>query len=170
MSVRAMGSDMPEVPPGTHWGKGQRQLPTAEQTAFSFDAQARLESDQTQLRALFCAAVRTYGGVDALTAALNREPSYAKKIADACNGYGDRKVQLDWFAPLLTDPACFDLFMGWLCERGGYAAPVRDRKVTREQIAAEATAVVAEMDAIVKDGVRKEVARRLGVRVEDVKL
>lgn len=146
------------------------QSPEDGQTAFSFDALQRLQGDQLQLRALFGAMLRKAGGADWLAEALNREPSYASKIFDAANGVKNRKVQLDWFAPMLDDPGAAELLLSFLSERCGFQPPVRLRTVTKEQIHEAAAAVLSDMDPIVKKGVRQEIARRLGVRIEDIKL
>lgn len=162
-----------EQAPGCHWGASvhaasgddplvQRHLP--------FTQRAQLEADQVSLRQLFAEAVRVGGGAEWLCSALGREETYSKKISGAINNERDRKVQLEWLAPLLEDPAVAEMLLGWLSERCGFAPPVRKRALTKEEVSASVAEVVGDMDGITKDAIRREVARRRGVRVDDVKL
>lgn len=129
----------------------------------------QLVSDERELEALFAAMVRVAGGVDWLVSAMDKAPSYASKISEGMYGRNGKQVQLRWLAPLLGDPAAVDLLMGWLSERLGYQPPVRERTVSPEEIARAAVEVIGEMGAL-RDPVREAIAKRLGVRVEDVKL
>lgn len=170
MSRNRMPRLMPEDVLGSHWGDVRQSSSSEEQQELSFNARAQLEADQTAMRQLFAEMVRLAGGSAALTKALGREDTYDKKICAAINNESDRKVQLDWLAPLLGDPGAAELLLTWLSKRCRFAPPVRMRELTTEQTRETVTEVVAEMDPIVKEGIRREVARRRGVRVEDVKL
>lgn len=161
--------EVPDRLVGGQWDKSSHQPPTIEQTAFSWDRQARLEADQVQLRALFAAMVRTAGGVDWLAKALNEKPGYASKITDAINGAKKRRIQLNWFPPLLEDPRAAEILLGWLSERCHYSPPVRARQVTSEEEAAAAREVIAELEPELSELMRRRVAKKLGVRFEDLK-
>ncbi len=141
------------------------------QAAFDFDARERLWSDQRSLYALFGAMVRVAGGVDWLTAALDKNPFYSSKISEGMNSRNGKHVQLDWLAPLLSDPRATDLLLGWLCERCGYEPPVTQRrKVTDEDYARAAREVLSEIKDDEERGIfRRRMAKKLGLRIEDVK-
>lgn len=160
---------MSDRAPGCHRGDFLRSTAAAEQAPLPFNARAQLEADQTHMRRLFAETARKFGGVPALTESLGRDEAYEKKISGAINNEKDRKVQLDWLAAMLDDPAIID-FVDWLNERTGHEPPVRKRVISTLETQETVTEVVAEMDQIVREGVRREVARRRGVRVEDVKL
>jgi hypothetical protein len=144
--------------------------PTDNQTAFRFDAKERTMGDTTQLYALFGAMVRAAGGLDALVAALDREPSYHSKISEAMNRRDGRHVHLDWLAPLLADEDAATLLMDWLSDRLGYEPPVRKRAVSEEEEMRAAREVIREMPEPLKDAYRREMAKKLGIRPEDLKL
>lgn len=131
---------------------------------------ARIDRRQRELRALFARMVQKAGGADWLTAMLDQRPSYMSKIVEALHGSDDRKVQLDWLAPLLEDAAAAELLLTALSDWCGFESPVRRRVVSREQLAAAAAEVVAETSGAMKDAMREAIAKKLGVRPEDVKL
>jgi hypothetical protein len=138
--------------------------------SFSWDAKARVQETQTELRQLAAAAVRHAGGAAWLAAALDREPSYETKINDALAARDERRIQLDWLAPLLDDLIASEMIVSWLCARCGFEPPVRKRTTTPEQEGQAARAVFARLPESIKSGLRAEMARELGVRVEDLKL
>ena len=144
----------------------------APQTTFSFDAVVKLSGDQVALRAVFGAMVRASGGADWLATALDKEPSYANRINEAINGVQDRKIQFEWFAPLLDDEAAMEILLCWLSERAHYEPPVRQKRdVPVEDINTAAREVIAEIkDEETRDLMKKRIAKKLGVRVEDVRL
>ena len=170
MSVRAMDSTLRGEPPGSNRGNTSPKFPAAVQMSFDPVRNDTMQKDQSQLALIFGAMVARFGGVDALVAALNRKPSYVSKITEAMNGGEARAIQLEWMAPMLRDPRCAELLLSCLCEMCGYAPPVFERSLSREQTAETVTEVVAEMDGLMKEAIRAEVAKRRGVRVEDVKL
>jgi hypothetical protein len=163
-----MRPEMPEGSLGGHRVSHTHDTPRAEQTAFNWAQKKQLEGDQVALRALFGAAVRAAGGIDWLTAALDKQPSYATKIGEAINGYADRKVQLDWFAPLLEDPRAAELILGWLSERCKFEPPIRSRVVDEAEDAKISREILESLPEPQRTAFRQERARRLGVRVEDL--
>lgn len=152
-------------------GAGQPDA-SAPQKSFRWDAVDRVTDTQEQLRQLFCELVRVGGGAEALVAALNREPSYVARISDAMQGREQRSVQLAWLAPLLDDEDASERLLTWLSARCGYEPPVRARRdVPIEDINAAAREVLAEIkDEEQRDLMKKRIAKKLGVRVEDVRL
>jgi hypothetical protein len=116
--------------------------------------------------------VRVAGGAEWLTAALNREPSYVARVSDAMNERDQRPAQLPWLAPLIDDAAAADLFISWLCEHCGYEPPVKvKREISDTDLNEAAREVISEMkDDEQRDLMRARIAKRLGVRVEDVRL
>lgn len=163
---------MRPVPLGSNWEAASRPNPGASQTAFSFDEKARMEATQVALREIFARATREAGGVDWLCTALDREPSYVSKIVEALNGVKDRKVQLEWLAPLLDDENAQELLLAWMCERCGFEPPVRRRvEPPVEEINRVAREVIAEIkDEEQRELMRARMARRLGVRPDEVRL
>jgi predicted DNA-binding transcriptional regulator YafY len=164
-----MRTGVGERAPGSHREYGSQLRPAVQMT---FD-QVRLDTtqqDQRQLRALFCAMVTRFGGVDALCAALDRKPSYVSKIVEAMNGEDGRAVQLEWLAPMLRDPRCAELLLEALSDLCGFAPPQRDRVLSEQETKDSAFEVVREMDGITKEAIRQAIAKRKGVRVDDVKL
>lgn len=170
MSVRAMDSTLHEGAPGSNRGNASPLRPAAVQMSFDPVRNDTMQKDQSVLAALFVAMVAKFGGVDALVSALNRKPSYVSKITEAMNGGEGRAIQLEWLAPMLRDPRCAELLLSCLSEVCGYAPPVFERALTPEQTAETVTEVVAEMSGLVRESIRAEVAKRRGVRIEDVKL
>jgi hypothetical protein len=127
-----------------------------------------LDDDTTGLYAAVRAAIVEAGGVDWLAEALDREPSYSSKVSEGVNRRDGRHAHVDWIAPLLDDPAAMAILLGWLCERAGFEAPRRRKTITREEFAAELLAEVDESGAL-GEALKERVARRLGVRVDQVK-
>jgi hypothetical protein len=171
-SSRLTAQVMRLAPLGSHRESATHVTPGASQTAFSFDEKARMEATQVTLRQLFGKLVREAGGVDWLCAALDKEPSYASKISEALNGVKDRKVQIDWLAPLLDDEDAAETLLSWLSERCGYEPPVRRRvEPPVDEINRAAREVIAEIkDEEQRELMRARIAKRLGVRPDEVRL
>lgn len=155
--------------PGCHRGENLRSTSSAEQAPLPFNARAQLEADQAEMRQLFAEMVRDFGGVPALTKDLGRDESYEKKISGAINDEKDRKVQFEWIAALLDDPAIVQ-FVEWLNRRTKHEPPVKQRLVSQEQINESAARFLAAMGAAVVETAKRDIAKDLGVRAEDVKL
>jgi hypothetical protein len=166
--MSAIGSTTPEGPLGGHRVESSQVKPGTEQTAFNWAQKQQLENDQAALRTMFAAAVRAAGGIDWLTAALDKQPSYATKIGEAINGVADRKVQFDWLAPMLDDPRASAIILGWLSERMKFEPPVKSRVVDPAADAAECRAILESLPEPQRTAFRQERAKRLGVRLEDL--
>lgn len=132
-----------------------------------YDREAQLQRDEQALSAMFAAAVRAFGGADALRASLGERENYVARISDAMNG--QRPWQGRWLGPLLDDPRSAAILLGYLSERADYEPPIPRRKVSREEVAAAALDLIAE-SGMLRETLRAEIAKRLGVRVEEVKL
>jgi len=162
---------VPEIGRGSHGEEPSPSLPPTGQRSLPFDKHERLLADHRNLYALAAAMVRKAGGVEWLAAALDREPSYGSKISEGLNERNGKHFQLDWLAPLLDDADASDLLMGWLCERLGYEPPVRVRRdVSEADFARAARELIAEMDPDYAAVQRRKLAKKLGVRIQDVKL
>jgi hypothetical protein len=175
-SKSSTSRNVPTSQVGSHWEPPSQSSPGALQTAFNWDAKARLEAAQTSLRDAFTRAVRAAGNgggtVDWLATALNRQPEYASKISEAVRGQGDRKVQLEWIAPLLFDVDSAEELLGALCELAGFEPPIRKRpEPPVEEVNRAAREVLAEMkDEDQRAVFRTRMAKKLGIRPEDVRL
>lgn len=171
-SSSAAPRNMPKNALGGHRVSSTHVALSADQTAFSFDAAVKRAGDQSELRSLFGAMVRAAGDADWLATALDQKPSYANRINEAIRGDEDRKIQLEWLAPLLDDQSAAEMLLTWLSNRCGYEPPVRaKRDVPIEDINAAAREVLAEIkDEEQRDLMKKRIAKKLGVRVEDVRL
>jgi hypothetical protein len=156
---------------GSHWGKGlQSGTSVSEQPALPFAKRAQLEADQTAMRQLFASMVSAVKNNDWLATALGRGDDYAKKIGSAINNEKDRKVHFEWIAAMLDEPKAAELIVGWFNERCGYAPPVLKRVVSKQERDEAVAEVVAEMGDVVREAVERATAKKLGVRVEEVKL
>ncbi len=171
MKLRAIGTSVTEEAPGSPRDRAS-PLHAGEPVQMSFDSvrSNTMRNDQRQLHALFCAMVTRFGGADALCAALDRKPSYVSKIVEAMNGEDGRAIQVPWFAPMLRDPRCAELLLAALSDICGFAPPQRMRVLSEDELRAAVFDVVHGDDGMIKDAIKQEVARRTGVRVEDVKL
>lgn len=169
MGRDSMSRSLPNEAPGCHRGESPRSVSSAEQAPLPFNARAQLEADQTEMRQMFGEMVRDFGGVPALTSTLGREETYEKKISGAINNEKDRKVQFEWLAAMLDDPAIVQ-FVEWINRRTSHEPPVRKRVVSQERTNESAARFLAAMGAAVVETAKREIAKDLGVRVEDVKL
>jgi 16S rRNA C967 or C1407 C5-methylase (RsmB/RsmF family) len=134
-----------------------------------FGAQQRVSDDTTALYAVVRLAIEKAGGIDWLTSALDREPSYVSKISEGLNRREGRHAHLDWLAPLLSDPIAARELLTGLCGLCGYEPPQRRRVATREEVAAAVLDVLAEAGEV-GEALRERVARRLGTDVGAVRL
>lgn len=123
--------------------------------------------DEERQRTAFRAAVQAFGGADALRAALGERETYLSKIAEAMNGA--KPIQLRWCVPLLRDPASAVVLLGHDAELAGAEPPVFHREVSQEEVDRAARELLAESGQL-RDVYRAQIARRLGVRVEEVRL
>jgi hypothetical protein len=128
----------------------------------------------TALYQLFRESMAESGGADALRARLDERDSFKTDISRGVNrvndGTGQRRVPLEWVAGVVVDSdGAYHLLAG-LSRMLGYEPPVRQRLLTREQTADTALDVVSEMPETLKSGIRTAIAKRRGVRPEDVKL
>lgn len=171
MPSSSMGQVLPVGQPGSHREEASRSVPWGSQVPFSFDARTRLSQTHAELRQMFAEAVRRAGGVAALVHALDRRPSYDSKVVEAMNGSGERSIQLDWLAPLLDDPNAAEVIAEYVNRRCGFEPPVRRRQLSQEEIDRAAREVAAEMkDEDMREAFRTRMAKKLGVRPEDVAL
>lgn len=138
-----------------------------EQQSLRFAPEQQANRDEQAMAVMFRAAVNAAGGADALRAQLGERESYLARIADGMNGA--RPIQLRWLAPLLDDARAAMVILGYLSERAGAEPPVLKREVSQEDIAQAALEVLAESGQM-RETFRAQIAKRLGVRVEAVKL
>lgn len=180
---RITSSGMPQSASGSHRDKDQRDasfsvdidsraIPSdTEQLKLGFGKRQEVINDIRSMYALVGAMVRARGGIERLTSDLDREPSYASKISEALNGRDGRHLHLDHFAALISDEAAAALLISWLHERLDLEPPVKRRRdIDEGELNAAAREAIAELDADQREAFRKKLARKLGVRVEDVRL
>jgi len=137
------------------------ELPTTRATDYT--------NDVGRLYMLAAKLVQLAGGSEWLAAAMDREPSYSSKIREALSGTGERKFHLEMLAPLLRDPDAADFLMTALSEWLEFEPPVRvKRDVTPEAYAQAVKETMAEMDPEYAAIQKRKIAKRLGVRVEDL--
>lgn len=148
---------------------GSIRLPAPSQQALPFGEQQRVSDDTTDLYSVVRAAIERAGGIEWLTAALDREPSYVSKISEGLNRREGRHAQLDWLAPLLRDPRAARELLTGLCALCGFEPPQPRRVVTREEVATAILDVLADAGDV-GEALRERVARRLGTDVGAVRL
>lgn len=162
-----MKSSLPKVPPGSHREAGSQRFAVSPQLTLQLDRERQLQADELGQRNAFRAAVQAFGGADALRAALGERETYLSKIAEALSG--QRPIQERWRLPLLRDPAAAQLLLAHDAQLAGAEPPVFQRDVSAEDVARAAVEVLAESGQM-RDTFRAQIAKRLGVRVEAVKL
>jgi hypothetical protein len=162
-----MAETLPEQAQASHRRVTRPSVAPARQTSLIFDREAALRSDEQELTATFREAVQAFGGADALRAVLGEKETYLTRILDGMAG--TRPVQARWLLPLLSEPASAMALLLYMSERAGFEPPVLHRQVTDEEIGRAACEVLAESGQL-RDIIRAQIAKRLGVRVEDVRL
>jgi hypothetical protein len=128
---------------------------------FLWNAEAQRHADVAALRALFRAALQKAGDEVWLASALQKPLAYASKISEAVNAIGDRKIQLEWLAPMLQDPRAQDLIVAWVCDRCGFEQPER-RKQAGDQDELEAFRKLAREPGPLGEVLRTHVDKALG--------
>lgn len=166
MSKSATRPNVPPAPQASH-RLVDSQSPASAQLQLVYDLEAKAKGDEQQLAAMFAAAVRAFGGPDALRAALGEKDTYLTRVVDGMNGA--RPWQGRWLGPLLEDPRSAMIVLGYLSERAGFEPPVCHREVSEEETAKAALDVIAESGQL-RETFRALIAKRLGVRPEQVKL
>ncbi len=166
---------MSEEPLGQQWGKEPPTSPSAKQVELSFDAKEKYLAARRHFYVMFAAMVSRAGGDFAVAKRMGvsdeEAHNIAKKIREAMHGASDRKLQYDWFvAANLDDDAGF-LALESQSEFQHCEPPVKERRVIDPEAFAKASReVFAEMDPDHKEVHRKKLAKKLGIRVEDIKL
>lgn len=164
---RPMPRTMTPDPPASHrLADSHTDAPAQRTLSFASPEQAS-DIDERQFAVMFRAAVNAFGGADALRAALGEKDTYLTRLVDGMNA--TRPVQLRWLGPLLDDRRAAAVVLGYLSERAGAEPPVFRREVTDDEIARAAVEVLAESGQM-RDTFRAQIAKRLGVRVEAVRL
>jgi hypothetical protein len=157
--------------PGAERVLSTQHAPGSKQMGFSVVENQQLIADQEFLNDLFQEALKAAGTTEWLTRALNRKPSYETKINDGIAGRDDRSVQLPWLAPLLRDADSAYALIAGLCDRCGFMPPVLAKVAERAELGEAALEVIAEMkDEEQREVFKKRVAKKCGIRAEDVKL
>lgn len=195
MRERRMGTTSPQMQLPT-----QRQLGSAAVGAcISEDEKARVNELTSGFYDAFRRALSASGGADALRARLDERESFKSDISKALNriqdGTGQRKVPLEWLAGVAVDPeGALQLITQMVALLGpaiatsvsaetivflveqvnalfGFEPPIAKRSYTPEQLNAASREVIAEMrDDEQRELMQRRIARKLGCRVEDVKL
>lgn len=170
MSTSPLRIRMLEEALGGHWVE-HTQSP-AVQTSFSFDRLKKLQNDQLELRAVFRATLYIAfpdKPCEHLAEALNMKPSYCEKIRGAINGEDDRKVQWEWFAPLLENAKAAAFFAAWFNDRLGFQPPIRvKREVAAEDEVKARRKAFAKLPLELREVYERQIAEELGVDVEDL--
>jgi len=160
---------MPENEPGQHRDELSPKRPARQLELPATDA-TQYRNDVRWLYVVAGEMVRIAGGTDWLAHAMDREPSYGSKIREALAGTGERKFHLEMLAPLLRDTEAAEHLLSRLSELLDFEPPVRvKRETTPEQEAKAHREAIDELDPDMRDLMRRKVARKLGVRVEDLK-
>lgn len=143
-----------------------RSLAVAEQHSFVWDRDSKV----TALYAIARRALAKRGGGDALRAALDERESYLATISKAFHQQDGRSVPIDWLVAICEDPeARYELVSG-INELFDFEPPVSSRTASDEEVGAAARELLREMDDEHREVYRKKLARKLGKRLEDVKL
>jgi hypothetical protein len=165
----------------------QKALTTERQLGFgaiantAVEKTARAEAERQQVHELadalysvFKDALAESGGADALRARLDEVDSFKTYVSKAANrvvdGTGQRRVPLEWLAGVGVDSDGAYALVAGINRTFGFQPPVRERVLTREEIADTNLEIEAEMPEHQKKARKAEIARRRGVRPEDVKL
>ena len=160
MPLKPIGKRLSAGQVGNAWEE-KAQANATEQQAFVWDHKQTVFDDISGLYAMARAAITAAGGLDWLASALDREPSYSSKISEALNRRDERRVHLDWLAPLLSDAKAMELILGWLCERGGFEPPKRKRVATRDELYGALLEAVEESGPA-GEALKERAAKRLG--------
>lgn len=165
---------MRETAVATPWQEPSREV-VAAQRAFAFDLELRRNERISRLYDAVRKWLAKLGGAEALRAAMGEKDSFISTVSKAINRIheenGQRAVRIDWLAYGDDGDADYVLVAG-INEAFGYAPPVRGaRACTQEEIDRAAREELAnEKDPDKLDLHRRRIAKRLGVRVEDVRL
>jgi hypothetical protein len=160
-----MSPNLPAEPVTSKWQPVSHTLAEPVQRAFIWDRDSRV----TALYEIARRALAKRGGADVLRAALDERESYLASISKAFHRDG-RSVPIDWLPVIGEDEeAAYELASG-INALLGFDPPVKSRTVDPERQKEAAMELIAEMDEEHREIYRKKLARKLGVRAEDVKL
>lgn len=165
---------MPENAVETPWQQPCREVVEA-QRAFAFDLEVRRNERISKLYDAARKWLAKLGGAESLRAAMGEKESFISTVSKAINRIheenGQRAVRIDWLAYGDDGDADYLLVAG-INEAFGYAPPVRGlRACTQEEIDRAAREELAnEKDTEKLDLHRRRIAKRLGIRIEDVRL
>lgn len=183
----AMSKEMPEGAPGIEREKNltqsdffseldSRVFPAHPQQSFGWLARERVKATTTKFYALMGAMFRKWAEkkkdpLEAFAGELDKKPSYASKISEAFNRRDNRHVPIDFAPPLLLgDERAASIWMEFWSEELGYEPPVKKRVVTKEADDAATHDVLNELPEPLQEMIRREKAKKLGVRPDEVKL
>ncbi len=164
---RSMPRSLDSVSPGSHREPVSPELPRRPQLDLLFDEESARKQREAARLATFRRAVMAFGGADALRLALGRPETYLSKISEALTG--TKPVQESWRDPLLLDPRSAAILLEHDSGVAGAEPPVFKREVSDEEVARAAVELLAESGQM-RDTFRAQIAKKLGVRVEAVRL
>lgn len=167
MSSRFTSTGVAEGPQGSRREPVSPALPDRPQLELLYDAEAARKNEQDVRRTVFRKAVMAFGGADALRLALGRPEHYLSHISEALSG--QKPIQEGWRAPLLKDPRAAVILLEHDSQVAGAEPPVFTREVDDAEVARAAVEVLAESGQL-RETFRAQIAKRLGVRPDQVKL
>lgn len=117
-------------------------------------------------------AVDAFGGANELAEAMGaaRSDTFLRIARKEDSKGALQRAFLDFLGPLLTHDKARHEFVTALLAVLGYERPVPRRQPTKEQVGASALDWVRSLPPSMRDAARADIARALGVRVEDLKL
>lgn len=185
MSAIPMRKDMPEAEPGIRRESTQgdagffsaadsRAIPAHTQSAFTFYLNERRKGVTYQLYAVAAAMFRAWAKgrkepYEDWARALNRPPSYASKLHEALHREPGRFLHLDYIAPFFENEEAETIWVEFQCELTRREPPIKKREITAEQDAAAEHEVIDELPEELREMICLRKAKKLGVRVEDLK-
>lgn len=117
-------------------------------------------------------AVEAYGGANELAEAMGaaRSDTFLRVQRKEDSKGSLQRAFVDFFGPLLINAKAKRAFVDALMEMLDYEPPVPRRQVTDEDIGRGAVEWLRSLPLSMRDAAKADIARGLGIRVEDLKL
>lgn len=117
-------------------------------------------------------AVDAFGGPNELAEAMGtaRSDTYLRVQRKDDSKGALQRAFIDFLGPLLVHPAARRAFIEALMTACDYEPPVPRKRVTEEDVARSALQWVRSLQPSMRGAAREDIARALGIRVDDLKL